>query len=67
MKQRMQIGAACERDWLEMHYGDDTQPYRARENIIDHHVGKIVRQYGIDITPRAVASWWTLFRKSRDS
>jgi hypothetical protein len=63
----MQVGAACERDWLKSHYGGDIRPYRARESIIDHHVRKIQWQYGIEVTPRAVASWWTLFRKSRNS
>jgi len=67
MKQRLQIGAACERDWQELYYGDSIRPYRARESIIDWHVRKIETQYGIQITPRAVASWWALFRKSRDN
>lgn len=67
MKQRLQIGAACERDWLEWHFGGDIRPYRVRENIIDKHVGHIKYQYGIEVTPRAVASWWTLFRKSRET
>ena len=65
MKQRLQIGAACERDWLERHYGDAIRPYRARESIIDWHIKKIKWQYGIKVSSRAVASWWTLFRKSQ--
>jgi hypothetical protein len=66
MKQRLQIGAACERDWLNQYYDGSPRPYRSRESIIDWHVRKIEWQYGIQITPRTVASWWALFRKSRD-
>jgi hypothetical protein len=66
MKQRMQVGAACERDWLEAYYDMDVRPYRMRERIIDHHVSKIWRRYNINVTPRAVASWWAMFRKERD-
>ena len=65
MKQRLQVGAACERDWLERYYDDTVRPYRVRESIIDWHVQEIERQYGLKIKPRAVASWWALFRKSR--
>lgn len=67
IKQRMQIGAACERDWQESRYGDEVRPYRERERIIDWHVREIEWQYGIEVTPRAVASWWALFRKRRNA
>ncbi len=67
LEQRLQVGAACERDWLGSYYGGFIRPYGLRDEIIDRHVQRIEWKYGIKVTPRAVASWWTLFRKHRDS
>jgi hypothetical protein len=65
LKQRLQVGKACERDWNKMYFGGDVRPYRAREQIIDQHVSGVEYVFGIKVTPRAIASWWALFRKSR--
>lgn len=67
MKQRMMVGAACERDWLELYFGGAIRPYSVREEIIDRHVKYIEWRYGEKVTPRAVASWWSMFRKSQKS
>ena len=49
-KQRLQIGAACERDWQQAHYGGSTRPYRARERIVGHHVQRVSLQFGVDLS-----------------
>ena len=67
LKQRLQVGAACERDWLELCYDGDVRPYGIRDLIIDHHVEYLERKHGIEVTPRAVASWWALYRKAQNS
>lgn len=69
LQQRLLIGAECDRVWNEEYSDGLTRPYGVREMIIDQYVARTKYWYGVEVSPRAVASWWALFRKymkSRD-
>lgn len=64
LKQRLQIGAACERDWLRA-FTHGTRPYRWRQHIIHRHIYRVKQQFDVELSERTVVSYWASFRKQR--